>query len=618
MNSKKWCISFFIIVILIIILYAGFNIYTDPFGVFGDRFLNWYSYNITNNPRVAKIAYLEKDDNYKKYDSYVIGCSSTSSFPKEALDKYLGGSWYNMIMYGADMLDVEQTVKYVVNNFEAKNILINVFISNGTKYDEEEDNITKNMHAKLNGENLASFYLRYAFVNPNYGFSKIKDLKNDTYLTQPFDVFNIETGAYDKKVRDAESIHDLENYFKAYPIFENYPMQDISMTKIKETCSSIKNIKNFCNEKDVNVIFVMAPVYVDYLKCFHKEEVQNYYEEIAKTTPYWDFTTSSLTYEPRYFYDETHFRNDLGKMCIAKIANADDIFVPNDIGEYVDFTNVKTHVEKTLDVYNLAMAHDKENYESKFNILTFHSVTENPTENTMISPLKFEEDIKYLYDNGFTSISFDDLYKYVYNGIELPKKPILITFDDGYLNNYESAFPILKKYNFKATIFTIGNLIGSKDYYKNTNNKLRPHFSFDEAKEMVDSGLIDIQSHSYDMHQWKEFELDRNIDSSKIRENVLKLENESEQDYIDALKNDIAKMQNIIFENLNKNITAFSYPSGKHDTLSEVVLSQNGILATVTIDEGENTIIKGLPQSLYLLKRYNVEESTNLELLFNY
>ena len=186
MSSKKWCISFFIIVILIIILYAGFNIYTDPFGVFGDRFLNWYSYNITNNPRVAKIAYLEKDDNYKKYDSYVIGCSSTSSFPIEALDKYLGGSWYNMIMYGADMLDVEQTTKYVIDNYDAKNIMINIYISNGTKYDEESDNITRNMHYKLNGESAYEFYKRYAFLNPKWAFAKLDAVKQDTYLTQPF------------------------------------------------------------------------------------------------------------------------------------------------------------------------------------------------------------------------------------------------------------------------------------------------------------------------------------------------------------------------------------------------------------------------------------------------
>jgi len=157
MSSKKWCITFVLSIILIAIMYASFNILVDPFGVFGDVIFDWYSYNMTNNPRVAKIGYLDKNENYKKYDSYIIGCSSTSSFSVEDLNKYLGGSWYNMIMYGADMLDVEQTTKYVIDEYNAKNIMINIFISNASKYNEEEDNLTKNMHEKLNGENKISF-----------------------------------------------------------------------------------------------------------------------------------------------------------------------------------------------------------------------------------------------------------------------------------------------------------------------------------------------------------------------------------------------------------------------------------------------------------------------------
>ena len=128
MSSKKWCIMFIFSVILIAGLYALFNVLVDPFGVFGDPIFDWYSYNMTNNPRVAKIGYLDKNENYKKYDSYIIGCSSTSSFPVEDLNKYLGGNWYNMIMYGADMLDVEQTTKYVINEYDAKNIMINIKI----------------------------------------------------------------------------------------------------------------------------------------------------------------------------------------------------------------------------------------------------------------------------------------------------------------------------------------------------------------------------------------------------------------------------------------------------------------------------------------------------------
>ena len=75
MSAKKWLVCFVLTALLLAAALAGFNLYTDPFGVFGDRFLDWYSFDETNNPRAAKLAYLR--DRLDDYDSYVLGCSST-------------------------------------------------------------------------------------------------------------------------------------------------------------------------------------------------------------------------------------------------------------------------------------------------------------------------------------------------------------------------------------------------------------------------------------------------------------------------------------------------------------------------------------------------------------
>ena len=92
---------------------------------------------------------------------------------------------------------------------------------NGCIYDEENDKITRNLHANVNGESKISFYSRYMFLNPQYAFSKIKASREDTYLTKPFDVFNVSNGAYDKKVRDAEPIGNKEKYLQNYSVFNN-------------------------------------------------------------------------------------------------------------------------------------------------------------------------------------------------------------------------------------------------------------------------------------------------------------------------------------------------------------------------------------------------------------
>ena len=107
-----------------------------------------------------------------------------------------------------------------------------------------------------------------------------------------------------------------------------------------------------------------------------------------------------------------------------------------------------------------------------------------------ISAAEFERHMVTLLETGYTPITYSDYYAYMTEGAPLPDKPILITFDDGYLSNYLYAFPVLKKLNIKATIFVITDRRGKS---LGTN----PHFSWNQAREMVDSGIIDIQSHTH-------------------------------------------------------------------------------------------------------------------------
>ena len=125
MSAKKWLVCFVLTALLLAAALAGFNLYTDPFGVFGDRFLDWYSFDETNNPRAAKLAYLR--DRLDDYDSYVLGCSSTSSFSVGPLNEAFGASFYNMIVYGADMQDTEQLARWLLARglFDIGNLIKN-------------------------------------------------------------------------------------------------------------------------------------------------------------------------------------------------------------------------------------------------------------------------------------------------------------------------------------------------------------------------------------------------------------------------------------------------------------------------------------------------------------
>ena len=126
--------------------------------------------------------------------------------------------------------------------------------------------------------------------------------------------------------------------------------------------------------------------------------------------------------------------------------------------------------------------------------LMYHKIKDQ-VENTeddqsmSVSTVNFEAQLKALLEAGYTPINFKQLKDYLEGKAGLPKKPILITADDGYLCNYTKAYPILKKYNAQATFFVTSLYVGM------TNEN--EHFSWEQAKEMEASGLIDIQSHTH-------------------------------------------------------------------------------------------------------------------------
>lgn len=131
----------------------------------------------------------------------------------------------------------------------------------------------------------------------------------------------------------------------------------------------------------------------------------------------------------------------------------------------------------------------------KIPVLLYHNfVTTVPEKdsnnfNYINTPESFEENIKILLENGYTIISMQELNDANNLKIKLPSKPILITFDDGYYSNYEYIYPILKKYNAKASIFIVTDKVGKEiDGIK--------YLGWEECLEMQESGLVEIFSHS--------------------------------------------------------------------------------------------------------------------------
>jgi peptidoglycan/xylan/chitin deacetylase (PgdA/CDA1 family) len=118
-------------------------------------------------------------------------------------------------------------------------------------------------------------------------------------------------------------------------------------------------------------------------------------------------------------------------------------------------------------------------------IILYHRIDTSPINSQYyVPPAKFDEEMKLLHDWGYQTITTELLIKAITEGADLPPRPLLITFDDGHLNNYTTAFPIMQKYGFTGVLYIVANYLGA-DQYMNA----------DQIKEMAAAGW-EVGSHS--------------------------------------------------------------------------------------------------------------------------
>jgi peptidoglycan/xylan/chitin deacetylase (PgdA/CDA1 family) len=110
-----------------------------------------------------------------------------------------------------------------------------------------------------------------------------------------------------------------------------------------------------------------------------------------------------------------------------------------------------------------------------------------------LSESAFEKQMRYLHDNGYETITLDDLTRWQYGHKAIPRKAVVITFDDGDRSVYDYAFPILKKYGFKATYFVITAHVGRQ--WEGLEL-----LTWSQLREMKESGVFEIASHTNDLH----------------------------------------------------------------------------------------------------------------------
>ena len=247
-------------------------------------------------------------------------------------------------------------------------------------------------------------------------------------------------------------------------------------------------------------------------------------------------------------------------------------------------TNLKNIVDKIEKKY-FSLYVNKKKYEVP--VIMYHRVINNPENEgvygTYIYEDMFKKHLQYLKDKNYTVITFKDLDKIGWrNRFEKDKKYIFITFDDGYKDNYELAFPILKEFNFKATIFLMGSLTYNEWDVKAGGEKEFPLMSVEMIKEMQDYG-IEFGAHTFNHPK------------------INTLSNEE-------IEHQIVDVKKPLEEKIGKKIITFAYPYGILNEYAKEMAKKAGYTFALATDSGSVC----LSDDLYQIRRIAIFPNTNL------
>jgi len=194
-------------------------------------------------------------------------------------------------------------------------------------------------------------------------------------------------------------------------------------------------------------------------------------------------------------------------------------------------------------------------------VLSYHNFSpDRSTTRMTVTKAVFEEQMKFLKENGYRVISLNQLLDFLDFKGQIPKKSVVITLDDGWRSTYEIAFPVLKKYGYPATLFIYTDLIVG-------SNKT---LSWDLVREMAENGL-DIQGHT---------KTHRNL--------TLMNKKESFREYFETIEKELSEGTRIIKAKTGKEVKYLSYPEGETNHLVIELVKKEGYLGAVTVKRGGN------------------------------
>jgi len=226
-------------------------------------------------------------------------------------------------------------------------------------------------------------------------------------------------------------------------------------------------------------------------------------------------------------------------------------------------------------------------------IIMYHKVTKDDGQigKFAITPDELEADFQFIRASGYQVVTMRALIAFVHGAGKLPEKPIVLTFDDGYFGDYHYVYPLAQQYKIPVVSSIIGK--ATDDYTaEGRTDIIYPHLTWPQIEEMARSGLVEFQSHGYDLHCIR-----HGTSGAKRRTG------ESQAAYIARLAEDLNKLQVRLETYTGVVPTTFTYPFGAKSEGSDEILKDLGFLASLMVEERKNQITRGDADCLFSMGR---------------
>ncbi|UDM38990.1 poly-beta-1,6-N-acetyl-D-glucosamine N-deacetylase PgaB [Acinetobacter haemolyticus] len=238
-------------------------------------------------------------------------------------------------------------------------------------------------------------------------------------------------------------------------------------------------------------------------------------------------------------------------------------------------------------------------------VIGYHEITDRQSAlipDYSVTTQQFQQHISWLKNNGFHFINVDQLIKAHEGKYRLPSKPVLLTVDDGYASFYKSAYPVTKANKIPVVLAVVGSWLepkaGQSVDFSGEKIQRSQMLSWAELKEMQDSGLVEIASHSYNLHRGILGNPQGNMEPAAVTRlyDPKSASYETERHYQQRITGDLKQNNQLLTAHGLKSPRVMVWPYGHYNMQTVKIAKQLGMPVAISLDDGADSAKDSLGQ----------------------